>query len=648
MKQIELPLPGEPRPVDPHPGPRDPALWVARLLILREPRLEEGAVIRDLRLRRGLNILWAPPLAITGESRLFDGRLTGHTAGKTTFCRLLRYLLGEERFGTARGQERIRARVPEGWVVGEVFLRGKPWIIGRPFALGVHPFAAPVASVEEALSARGPYQEFQSALEAAIVAPIGVKTQTLTKKPFDWPLLLTWLTRDQEARFAHLVGFRDPSSESGSPSPPMGERYAIVRAVLELMSDEESELAQRNEALGEQRKQLEASLPILRARAAEDRRRLAQLLGLGASEGYAGPLFAARLSAVVAERHAALDRVEAARRAKEVAAEEARRAWAEAAEERGACRARLAEIEIAKAAQGALRSPAPGYCNVPLSLAEAQGCPLAVEARRLRRPADSEGERPREVTPAFEQAEAAARQAMEEASAAQEELHRRYVGLEAALQEEKERSARERAAKEELDRLKGHAADAEEALLMNEAQLTETAKAAQQLSERRSARKREQKEALGRLSERFGYVVQALLGRRLGGEVEVSGGQIALHVAEHGEREGAAMETIKILAFDLAALTLGIEGQGSFPGFLLHDGPREADMDQGIYERLFLYAVEELEEAFGGVAGVGEPAFQYIVTTTAPPPRRLARAPWVLKPKLDASVPEGRLFGMDL
>lgn len=104
------------------------------------------------------------------------------------------------------------------------------------------------------------------------------------------------------------------------------------------------------------------------------------------------------------------------------------------------------------------------------------------------------------------------------------------------------------------------------------------------------------------------------------------------------------METVKVLAFDLAALALGIDGYGHFPAFLIHDGPREADMDSLIYERLFLYA-RELEEKPGGGR---EPAFQYIVTTTAPPPKRLQAAPWLLEPRLDASAPEGRLFRMDL
>ncbi len=65
-------------------------------------------------------------------------------------------------------------------------------------------------------------------------------------------------------------------------------------------------------------------------------------------------------------------------------------------------------------------------------------------------------------------------------------------------------------------------------------------------------------------------------------------------------------------------------------------------MDPGIYERLFIYG-RQLEECFSG-----DPSFQYIVTTTAPPPEALRTTPWLLQPVLDASKAEGRLLGVDL
>ncbi len=73
---------------------------------------------------------------------------------------------------------------------------------------------------------------------------------------------------------------------------------------------------------------------------------------------------------------------------------------------------------------------------------------------------------------------------------------------------------------------------------------------------------------------------------------------------------------------------------------LIHDGPREADLDAGLYRNLFS-AARALEIAFGD----REPTFQYIVTTTEPPPVELQTAPWLLDPVLDASSLDEKLLG---
>ena len=126
--------------------------------------------------------------------------------------------------------------------------------------------------------------------------------------------------------------------------------------------------------------------------------------------------------------------------------------------------------------------------------------------------------------------------------------------------------------------------------------------------------RREGREALDRFSATFDYVVRAIIGDEVEALVDTSGRSLSLVVEHHGERDSAALATVKLLAFDLAALTESVQGRGSFPRFLVHDGPREADMAPDIYERLFLYA-RQLEHCFDG-----DPSFQYIVTTTTRPP----------------------------
>ncbi|MEO7328828.1 MAG: hypothetical protein ABI193_09640, partial [Minicystis sp.] len=271
MEQINFLFPNAAQPKAFDPRRQHPVFWVSRLLLLREPRLDEDSVIQDMRLRRGLNILWAPPspLGTAGENL---GRLSGHSAGKTTFCRMIRYLLGEARFGTTRAQERIRERIHDGWVVGEVMINEERWAVGRPFARGLHPFAVRGARAEEALGTRGGYQDFLSALESAVVGPLPVKQLPHARAPITWDLVLTWLARDQEARFAGLLEWRATASESESPSPVALDRYEVVRALLDLVSDDESALQRKSELLRQEREQHQLAAPLLRARADEDRR----------------------------------------------------------------------------------------------------------------------------------------------------------------------------------------------------------------------------------------------------------------------------------------------------------------------------------------------------------------------------------------
>lgn len=106
-------------------APREPMLWLRQIRLLYRLEAATSAEIRRINLQRGLNIVWAKPADPDEANPRSRGR--GHDVGKTSFCRLIRFLLGEEhygnedfRFAIARNEKFSRA-----WVVGEIVLDGE-------------------------------------------------------------------------------------------------------------------------------------------------------------------------------------------------------------------------------------------------------------------------------------------------------------------------------------------------------------------------------------------------------------------------------------------------------------------------------------------------------------------------------------------
>ncbi|MES2570381.1 MAG: chromosome segregation protein SMC, partial [Verrucomicrobiota bacterium] len=103
-----------PQDRDFHPdfSSKEPLVWVRELALFRTFASGESNVVRRIRLRPGLNILWAHPMKHGAEPLPepvldFTG-VSGHASGKTTFCRFLRHILGEPNFGSDDQRTRLR------------------------------------------------------------------------------------------------------------------------------------------------------------------------------------------------------------------------------------------------------------------------------------------------------------------------------------------------------------------------------------------------------------------------------------------------------------------------------------------------------------------------------------------------------------
>jgi hypothetical protein len=649
MSAAQMRLPGlnpaqQLRPIEDRSAP---AFWVRRLRVLSELKAGEEHVVRNVELRRGLNIVWAEHHSAGADNALFRDGVAGHTAGKSTFCRLLRHVLGDGGFAPDGVKRRIRAKLPNAWVTAEVVVGDVWWVVARPLGIGHRSFCLRERSIDDVTDAsaeRLPYQEFVDELAKGTTETVASKSFPTNDKPVGWQHLLPWLVRDQDCRFADFLEWRHSGSGSEAPAINVEERQFLVRTVLGLISDAERVELQRNAQLVADKEEATRVTPLLRYQAETDRQRLATAFGKELPLTPT-PLFGSATRTEIEVRRAALqERTEALKASDRQ--EELRAALESASSREGALKERLHGVqerldgvqgvvsELTGTQQSGLLAGLPpprDFCNVPIRMAHENSCPLAASrppdlaTRRSDRATADELKVQREMAAAIRQVVARLEKEIEDAERATKQVRRDLLSRSTAYMEAQV-NLREEATK--LDHLQQLIESAETAANNAVARADSIAELTRQLDEcyARQANIRDaQRASIQRFSARFDYVVRALIGDQVTGRVDTSGRSLALTIEEHGERDSAAIATVKLLAFDLAAVVASIEGDGAFPRFLVHDGPREADMAPDVYDRLFLLA-EQLENCFRG-----EPAFQYILTTTTTPPEKFVApgSPWV-------------------
>lgn len=669
-------LPGIDPPEQLHPSAERaaPAFWVRHIRILSELKTGDEYVVRDVELRRGLNIVWAAHHPAGADNALFRDGVAGHTAGKSTFCRLLRHVLGDGGFAPDGVKRRIRSKLPTGWVTAEVIIDEVPWVVARPLGIGRSSFCIRGRSIDDVTdenAARLDYQQFVDALAKGTMELLTSKKfpSTDKEKPVVWTHVLSWLVRDQDCRFADFLDWRHSGSGSEAPALNVEERQFLVRTVLGLISDRERNELQRNAKLVADKEEATRTAPLLRHQAETDRRRLITALGKELPLT-ATPLFGSAARGELDARREDLKKrteaLEAADRREELqaAVEAASKREGELNEKLNGIQERLDGVqgvvsELAGTQQSGLLAalpPSRDFCNVPLRVAHEHNCPLVVNrpidlaakrsevsSKKNEQAASEELGAQRQVVEALQQEVKRIKSEIEASERATKTARRQFLSANTAYTEAKSKlqdegsklkriaeliEAAERAAEEatsKADSIKQLSKDIEESYALQE-KIREA-----------------QRQAMGRFSARFDYVVRALIGDQVMASIQTSGRSLSLSVNEHGDRDSTFIATVKVLAFDLAAVLASIEGHGAFPRFLVHDGPREADMAPEVYERIFLLA-EEIEKSFKG-----EPAFQYIVTTTTTPPDKfIARnAPW-LRLQLSGLPAQERLLRQDL
>jgi hypothetical protein len=648
------PVIGPPAAPEGRAGPR---LWVRRLAIFSDSQ----AIIRDVSLKPGLNIIWTPDMSSSGS------RALAHGSGKTTFCRLLRACLGEPGYATDAQRSRLMARLPNGLFATEILIDGACWVAIRPLGLPGGEFVVLAASIEDAI-ARGHRDGDQTSIDPTIIAnffsAIAAATPLEVSRDQVWDVLRAWLARDQECRLADILAWRSSQTQTRSRAQVLGEtaKLTLVRLALRALDAEER-------AAGVRARELELAAEEERRRQAYQQQRhseglqaVRRALNVGDEVGFEDTIDrkglvslaeAALANAMRAdlpkpsdvgsifERLKALNEERGGLVAKQQQSENEARVKSDDAG-RWRSEANLGEIDITQE-----RIRVCPVCRVRVDEALAKGCGISLEACDLSALKAATADKQKKAAD-LDSAGAAAEQEAKRITALIQQLGPRQQALEAEARAADAASrAAQAAAKEVQDRIyrARRTLDDVRSLRESEAAPKPSSSATSALEAVRAqleAGRSRAQAAIRALEEKYQGIMAAWLPEGVTGAVKLDGNglKVDAEFSGRGEVSTAALDSLKIVAFDLAALHMAVEEKADLPAFLIHDSPREADLDGQLYAGLFKL-VHQWEQA------AGTPCFQYIVTTTTAPPSELQNDRYV-RLQMSSTPAEQRLFAMDI
>lgn len=657
-----------------------PAFWVERLAIL--PSLDAGAKpLRDVTFKLGLNIIWARP----GSDSFSDTQAgepeprqkgVGHGAGKTSLCRALRYVLGEKEFGSEFMKKRLQnsRRLFTSYIAAEVWIGDTKWTVARPINKIKADHAYQDATIEQALAGEvtpGSYKsDFVPALNQATIGRLKIRALD-DQRGITWNHLLEALSRDQEAHLAALHQWRSPTANSDPLKTSDSERCLIMRCLFGIADDGESSLLSEREKLAEENRQSERDISACRHNKSRYMTRLGiesvqEISDLGPQELFLSSVRRNALEHISAQRQT-LDASIA-----ELGIESLIEARDEAASEYNRLTSRFTErweyyndqrLKLASYLREHKDSPEPldkcayikarakhggiaGVCSVPYGLA-VNGCDLfkecGVSDLSTKEALDLENAT---IEGQFRWDIGNARQELKAWIPSLREAKNPLIQLQQRL-----RAARASKAKLETQarNLPEQFADSERAArnLLEALEEIETAQksmatnkaAIKALDEKLETIREHSKTRQTDISRIFDHIIKFIINKDFKGTLSFTNieNNATLDLETGGELDSAAFRALRCIAYDYAALLssyLNAE-HCCHPRFLLHDSPRESDLESGIYRDIFHF-VAQFESHH-------PETFQAIITTTEPPPVDFQVLPH-LRLELSGNPKEARFY----
>ncbi|MFK7984648.1 MAG: hypothetical protein AB8I08_01370 [Sandaracinaceae bacterium] len=506
-------------PFVPCPVRTTPRVWVQRVQLFGA----SDALLRDIELTPGLNVIWAPDAE--PEARLGDR--IGHGAGKTLLCRLIRHVLGEVDVARPDDAEALIRRMPEGFVRAQLVVSGVEWTIERAF----DPKRPTIALRNEE---EAEYSELLDALRAS-VGSLGTKVDP-------WLATLAWASRDQERRFAGALAWRDRNACPRSRIARVAnhERAAAVRSMLGLRDADD--VACEQELAG-----LEARERAIVQRLATHEREIAWLGARFARElpdhQMLEPL---SLRAAVKELEAALETLEHQEHSELTAAQS---------------KYETALQEAALAEQRRQWLSTLGHDPCGLCHTQAAKAPTARARERVEK--------------AHKRAQRRLGTAKKALVAARETSFR---GARVAWAEARDRLARAHELERHLERRTALATEREAVSKL----VAKARDARDQSAKRHGKRLGHSKRVYDFVVRRLAG--QDARGRL---RVGPSGVEAWIELIDGRRGTSPAMQVLAGIALDFTALIIACEDGSSLPGLWIHDSPREADLARSHYEAIF-------------------------------------------------------------
>lgn len=227
---------------------KQPVVFISKLVIYKS--ISPLEIIREIKFSLGVNII----STLHYDSRNENVDIIGHSVGKTTLCRFIRHILGEPTYSNEVSSRLISKKFPDGWIGAEITVHNISYAVLRH--IGTGNFQSRIAqsiSLESLISESNKGPSKFNVSQESYISKLGLNIPYSFENPrclesTNWLQVLAWCSRDQESRYKSLHNWRDSESSSKTPvfsSTKEGPLY-VIRYLLGLINDEETTLEHEN------------------------------------------------------------------------------------------------------------------------------------------------------------------------------------------------------------------------------------------------------------------------------------------------------------------------------------------------------------------------------------------------------------------